>query len=95
MPCEERLKELGLFSLEERQLCADLAAAFHYQQGRYQEDGARLFTVYGGKARGNRSKMKPKKPNRFKSNILKNIFSTRTIQAVKQAEKQGISVSIL
>lgn len=55
LPCEEGLKELGSLSGEKRQLWADLAAAFQYQQGSYQEDGASLSTVsYTGKARGSR-----------------------------------------
>lgn len=61
---KERLRELGLFSLEKRWLRGDRIGAFQYQKGAYKKEGERLFTgVCSDRTRRNRFKGKE---NRFR-----------------------------
>jgi len=75
---KDRLRELGLFSLEKKRLWGDLIAAFHYLKGAYKKAEERLFArAYSDRTRGNGCRLKE---GRYRLPIRKKFFTTRVVR---------------
>ena len=77
LPCEERLRELVLFSLERRRLRGDIITMFQYLKCGYREDEDSLFTrSHMEKTRGHGYKLLLR---RFQLDTRGKFFTARTI----------------
>jgi len=78
LPCEDKLSDLNMSSLEKRRLRGDLINVYKYLRWGGQRDKGRLFSaVSGNRTRGNGHKMKHRK---FHTNVHKNFFTVRVMK---------------
>ncbi|KFQ74535.1 hypothetical protein N335_12491, partial [Phaethon lepturus] len=90
---EDRLRELGLFSLGKRSLWGHLIAAFQYFKGAYKKDGDRLFSrACCDRTRGNGVKLKE---GRFRLDRRKKFFTARVVKPWHRLPREVVDAAPL
>ncbi|KAK4810324.1 hypothetical protein QYF61_018266 [Mycteria americana] len=93
LSCEERLRELGSFSLERRRIQGDLIGAFQFLKGAYKKDGDRLFNrACSDRTRGDGFKLKE---GRFRLDRRKTFFTTRVLKRWHRLPREVIDAPSL
>ena len=90
---EERLRELGLLSLEKRRLQGELIVAFQYLKGAYKLEGERLFLrVDSGRTRRDGLKLRQ---GWFRLDIRRKFFTQRVVTHWYRLPKEVVDVPSL
>ncbi|TRZ10209.1 hypothetical protein HGM15179_016899 [Zosterops borbonicus] len=89
---EERLRELGLFSLEKRRFWGNLIVALQCLKGTHRKDGERLLTrARSDRTRGNGSKVTER---RFRLDMKKKIVPYESSEALAQVAQRSCGCPI-
>ena len=93
LPYGDRLRELGLFSLEKRRLQEDLIAAFQYLKGAFRKAGEGLFVREGrNRKRGNGFKLEEW---RFRLDNSKKFCTVRVMRHRSRLPREAVGAPCL
>ena len=90
---EDRLRELGLISLETRRLWGDLTASFQYLKGAHKQEGSLLFErVENSRTRGNSFRLKE---GRRTLDVRGKFFTVRVVRCWNRLPREVVDAPSL